>query len=319
MKKFLLSLFLLLTAVVSRAEDFEVDGIYYNITSAEEQTVAVTYKGTSYYNYKERYSDSVVIPESVTYGDVTYKVIEIGVNAFYNCYMLTSVTIPDGVTRIGGSAFEACYKLTSVTIPNSVVVFEKRAFSDCTGLTSVTIGQAFSSIPGSAIEIGRGAFTNCTALESVTFDKSVINIKNTAFYGCTGLATVTFGSDVTEIVGESATFKGCSRLKDFYCLAESVPTTDGVVLPKMGVTISSLTLHVPAISLEAYRTANVWSKFGQIVAIGEGDGIEQLTSEAFTNHIVYDLNGRRTTKMQKGINLLHSADGRVKKVIRSKE
>ena len=36
MKKFSLIIFLLLTSVVGRAEDFEVDGIYYNITSTED-------------------------------------------------------------------------------------------------------------------------------------------------------------------------------------------------------------------------------------------------------------------------------------------
>ncbi|MDE7165691.1 MAG: hypothetical protein K2O17_01540, partial [Bacteroidaceae bacterium] len=80
--------------------------------------------------------------------------------------------------------------------------------------------------------------------------------------------------------------------------------------------VSSATLHVPAASLEAYSTIKPWSNFGQIVVIDEGDGIEQLTSEYFTNSTVYDLNGRRTAKMQKGINLLRSTDGRVRKVLR---
>lgn len=174
MKKFLLSLFLLLTAVVSRAYDFKVDGIYYQIMFSEEQSVAVTYKG---YDYKEKYSDSVIIPESVTYGDVTYKVIEIGVNAFYNCYMLTSVSIPDGVTRIGGSAFEACYKLTSVTIPNSVVVFEKRAFYNCEQITSVTI-------PDGVTWIVESVFSGCKALTSISIPNSVYMIGQNAFSRC---------------------------------------------------------------------------------------------------------------------------------------
>lgn len=72
----------------------------------------------------------------------------------------------------------------------------------------------------------------------------------------------------------------------------------------------------PAASLEAYSTTEPWSDFGQIVAIGEGDGIEGLASAAFTNQTVYDLGGRRTAEVQKGINLLRSADGRVNKVLR---
>ena len=51
----------------------------------------------------------------------------------------TAVTIPDRinglpVTRIGSDAFYECYKLTSVTIPNSVASIGDGAFDGCTGL-----------------------------------------------------------------------------------------------------------------------------------------------------------------------------------------
>ena len=39
---------LLLFSVAVNAHDFEVDGIYYNITSSTNKTVEVTYKGSSY-------------------------------------------------------------------------------------------------------------------------------------------------------------------------------------------------------------------------------------------------------------------------------
>lgn len=51
------------------------------------------------------------IPDSVT---------PIGVQAFYGCKGLTSITIPDGVTSIGHQAFRDCSDLTSITIPDSV-------------------------------------------------------------------------------------------------------------------------------------------------------------------------------------------------------
>ena len=104
----LLVLLMSMTATRASAHDFEVDGIYYNITSAEEATVAVTYRGYYSEEYSNEYSDSVFIPETVTYDGETYNVTSIGWYAFWCCSSLPSINIPDGVTSIGWSAFSGC-------------------------------------------------------------------------------------------------------------------------------------------------------------------------------------------------------------------
>ena len=76
----------------------------------------------------------------------------IGEAAFYECFFLTSVTIPNSVTTIGEAAFASCRALTSVTIPNSVTIIGRTAFASCRALTSVTI-------PNSVTKIGDNAFT----------------------------------------------------------------------------------------------------------------------------------------------------------------
>ncbi|MDE7167063.1 MAG: leucine-rich repeat domain-containing protein, partial [Bacteroidaceae bacterium] len=145
MKKLLFSFLLLLTAVVGRAEDFEVDGIYYNITSAEELTVEVTYKGDSYAQRDDRYSGSVEISENVTYDGVTYSVTAIGDHAFAYCKNLTSVTIPGSVVSVDVRAFNECTALTSVTIPHGVVSMGEYVFFGCSALTSVTIPNSVTT------------------------------------------------------------------------------------------------------------------------------------------------------------------------------
>ena len=80
--------------------------------------------------------------------------------AFYECRALTSVTLPDSVTKIGNSAFYWCDSLTSVNIPDSVTTIGAHAFSLCTSLTSV-------NIPDSVTTIGYAAFTSCDSLTSV--------------------------------------------------------------------------------------------------------------------------------------------------------
>ena len=131
------------------AYDFEVDGIYYDITSSTEVTV------TS--NGKYPYSGNVVIPEQVTHDGNTYSVTSIGDNAFTYCSGLTSVTIGDSVTTIGERAFYNCSDLTSVSIGNSVTSIGDYVFYGCYSLTSVTIGNSITSI-------GDYAFYYCRAM-----------------------------------------------------------------------------------------------------------------------------------------------------------
>ena len=94
------------------AHDFEVGGIYYNITSDEDKTVEVTFSGKYYDTVTDEYTGEVAIPATVTHGGVTYRVTSIGGSAFKGCTGLTSITIPEGVTSIGSSAFEQCKALT---------------------------------------------------------------------------------------------------------------------------------------------------------------------------------------------------------------
>ena len=203
MKK-LFTLFLALVASVSAiyASDIEVDGIWYDFDNTNN-TATVTYRGSSYYNYNNEYSGSVVIPPSVTYNGTTYSVTSIGDWAFAPCSSLTSVTIPNSVTSIGSSAFKECSSLTSITIPNSVLSIGGGAFAYCSSLTSITISDSVTSI-------GEAAFYKCSSLTSVDIGNSVTSIGRDAFEHCSELTSITIPNSVTSI-GERA-FSGCSSL-----------------------------------------------------------------------------------------------------------
>ena len=177
--KSLFTALLLLFSVAINAHNFEVDGIYYNITDATNKTVAVTYKGDYFSSYSNEYTGKVVIPESVKYNGNTYSVTSIGDYAFYYCTGLTSIEIPNSVTSIGDDAFNGCSSLTSIEIPNSVTSIGEEVFSGCSGLTSVVIGNSVTSI-------GYAAFYECSKLKTVINYSSLIIEKGSSSHGYVG-------------------------------------------------------------------------------------------------------------------------------------
>ena len=100
MKKHLLILFAAFATLAASAHDFEVNGIYYNITSRADETAEVTFKGSSSDEYSYEYSGSINLPATVTYEGVDYSVTSIGNSTFRNCTSLTAITIPASVTKI---------------------------------------------------------------------------------------------------------------------------------------------------------------------------------------------------------------------------
>ena len=218
-------------------------------------------------------------------------VTRIGNCAFSHYVGMTSVIIPDGVTCIGESAFYCCTGLTSISIPSSVTSIESYAFGGCEGLTSV-------SIPSSVTSIGSYAFGCCTSLTSISIAEGnptynsrdncnaiiethsntlIVGCKNTiipssvtcigeyAFSGGTDITSVSIPSSVTSI--GSYAFINCTKLTDVFCYAETVPSSDSYYSIFYNSNIANATLHVPAGSVETYKSTSPWSGFKAIVAI----------------------------------------------------
>ena len=237
LQRYLATLLLLAVTTLTWAYDFELGGIYYN-TNSDGNSVTVTFKTSS----DRGYSGKVVIPSTVTYSGKTYDVTGIGNLAFSDCTSLTSITIPESVTRIGYWAFDGCSDLTKaefasieslckinfgnsdanplyyakhlyingqedevkdLVIPSSITRIGGCAFSGCTGLTSVTI-------PNSVTNIGDYAFSGCSGLTSVTIGNSVTSIGNSAFEDCRSLTSITIPESVTSI--DSYAFEDCTGL-----------------------------------------------------------------------------------------------------------
>ena len=169
----------------SYAYDFEVDGIYYNITDETNKEVEVTYEEyiSSFSGASGSYSGDVVIPENVTYSGTTYCVSCIGDKAFYHCFSLASVEIPNTVTKIDDEAFDQCQNMTDVTIGDGVTSIGEYSFSSCTCIASV-------QFPDCLTDIGEAAFYNCKSLMSITIPSGVTCIGLEAFADCKSLSSI---------------------------------------------------------------------------------------------------------------------------------
>ncbi|MBP5366571.1 MAG: leucine-rich repeat domain-containing protein [Bacteroidales bacterium] len=232
----------------------------------------------------------LTIPESVADPDdnsVNYSVTGINDFAFYDCSVMTSVTIPNSVTIIGDGAFQFCSNLTSLTIGNSVTSIGEYAFSDCDGLTSVTIGNSVTSI-------GEFAFSGCSGLTSVTIGNSVTSIGNNAFFECSGLASVTIGNSVTSI-GNNA-FDGCSSLTSVTIPNSVTGIGYSAFKDCMGLTSVSIPNSVTSIGSLAFVGCNKLTEINvesDNTAYSSEDGV--LFDKAGTNLICYPAGKMGTT------------------------
>ena len=95
---------------------------------------------------------------------------------------LTSITIPQSVTKIEGAAFWSA-AITSLSIPSSVVNVEDYVCRSCSNLKTVRY-------EGSVI--GKYMFVGCTALNSFTIANTVKTIGDHCFNYCSSLETITY-------------------------------------------------------------------------------------------------------------------------------
>ena len=293
-QQFLLSLLLSLALSVS-AERAEIDGLWYDMSETTAEVIQ--------YNII-KYSDDIVIPDTVRYNNTDYCVTGIGDYAFQKCSDLTSITIPSSITYIGRYAFMDCSGLTSITIPSSITHIGWYAFRGCNSLTAIVVGEENTkydsrnncnaiietssntlitgcintTIPNSVTSIEDDAFSKCTGLTSITIPNGVTTIGKNAFYGCTGLTSITIPKSATNI-GRYA-FRGCTSLTSI-----SIPRsmTSIGIFAFFGCTgLSSITIPNSVTSIGEAALSNC----SNLVAIVVEDGNTKYDSRNNCNALI---------------------------------
>ncbi len=198
--------------------------------------------------------------------------------AFYNCSMLTNITIPEGVTSIEPYAFYGCAGLTSITIPEVVTSIGSAAFKNCSNLREIEIPAVVTSISGSV-------FSGCSNLREIEIPAGVTSIGSSAFSGCSNLREIEIPAGITSV--DSHTFFGCSRLTNI-TIPENVTSIGSSAFSGCS-SLESMTL--PIIGYSATVTsASTSTLFGYIFGTSGYDGgmaVEQKYGSSTSNKITY--------------------------------
>lgn len=181
----------------------------------------------------------------------------------------------------------------TIAIPASIWGFEVAGIADDAfvsrdDLVDITFQFAYNSCGGN---IGKYAFKGCKNLKTVTFDENTSSIGDNAFADCDNIEKV-----ISQI-----------SARNLWSFNDNV--FDATVYEKA-------LLIVPDGKVEQYQATAGWSNFKNIMDAETAAGIKMPLSTTHNNAAdIYMLDGRHANKAQRGINIIRTEDGTMKKVV----
>ena len=190
-----------LNANAAKGDVFTIEDLTYTVltekASAKTGTVSVKASSTSI-------SGSVTIPATVTNNDITYTVNTIVASGFKDCTNITSIALPETITKFNNYSFSGCSSLQSINIPSKVTTIPTECFWKCIALEYVTI-------PNTVTKINSYAFGQCTKLKSVVMSENVTTIPTGCFINCNKMTSINL-SKIKTINGNA--FNECASLTE---------------------------------------------------------------------------------------------------------
>lgn len=185
-------------SAITRAQDIEANGIYYNIISDTQVEVA-----PAYFDGVNHYQGCIIVPERVYCDGVNYDVAAIAPRAFWQS-AITEVQIPNSVTMIGEAAFADADDLANITLPLGLRDISRYMLAG-TAITNIVLPEGVTSI-------GQGAFEDCAMLRTVFLPASLRHIGNRAFGYCSRLTEVYSDAPTPPLTMGDNTFEGCDNI-----------------------------------------------------------------------------------------------------------
>ena len=168
-------------------------------------------------------ASSLSIPSAIN----GHTVKQIDTGALSDNGIITSVTIPNGVTTIGFSAFNGCIKLERIKFSSNLDTVCENAFNNTKWFNNqpnglVYVGKVVYKYKGDmprntkitvksdTVSISESAFKDCANLTAILIPSSVKHIDKYAFYNCQGLTKLNFNDGIERI--ENDAFGSCEKL-----------------------------------------------------------------------------------------------------------
>ena len=236
-----------LAIAVSAADPVTVGGVIYTLNSNGTATVTGGASGNVSCQI-----ENLVIPESFTYDNTTYRVTSIAENAFSGSHgswagnqTLKTIVIPASVSGLPNqSSFRNCKSLEEVTFLGKVTTLNSYVFSGCSSLSTINfeggievtriLGSTFSGCPLTSFdfpdgltEIGDSAFAGAKFTELYLPD-TITKLGSGVFSNCSSLTYVRLPESLTQLPhnfrsggGSALTIvvpKGCTSIYSQYSL-----------------------------------------------------------------------------------------------------
>lgn len=310
------------------SRDFVYDGAPEIGLQVLEQKISYMYglfkNGETVYSWRELVDNGLVVVEDGNIlsasteldGDlvVSKSIKSMSDKAFYNCSLLTNVSLPDTIEEISYQAFWNCSALKTVNIPKSIKKISSFSFGLCSSLDSINYngtiddwcriniesslmddakqlifigedGKSISSLNVESVTIPsdiqelKFTFMKFSSLKSVSIPDNIISIGNYAFANCSNLESVSIPNSVKSI--ETYAFKDCPKL-----LSVSIPSS----VTKIGDNAFSRCYGLTSISFaETVNSSDGFMSIGQGAFVNCSSltsvnlpKIKHLTSQTFS-------------------------------------